>query len=68
MCLDCGCGKPNESHGDQRHITLDTVRSAAEASGISETAAMDNIAAGIQQVRASQGSASEASGRGASAD
>lgn len=55
MCLDCGCGKPNDSHGDQRHITLDTVRAAANASGISESEAMDNIASAIQQERGSQG-------------
>jgi hypothetical protein len=62
MCLDCGCGEPNESHGDERHITLDTVRSAAAASGISESEAMENIAAGLRQMRGAQGDMSETSG------
>ncbi|MCD6030785.1 MAG: hypothetical protein K0S78_2959, partial [Thermomicrobiales bacterium] len=32
MCLDCGCGEPNERHGDNRHIIMDDVKAAAEAS------------------------------------
>jgi phage-related minor tail protein len=59
MCLDCGCGEPNESHGDSRHITLDSVRAAAQVSGISENEAMDNIAAGMRQARSSGGSQSQ---------
>ncbi len=35
MCLDCGCGEPNERHGDDRHITMSEVRAAAAASEIS---------------------------------
>lgn len=53
MCLDCGCGELNESHGDPRHITMETIRSAAEASEISVDEAMANIAAGMQQASAS---------------
>ena len=26
MCLDCGCGEPNERHGDDRHIVMDDIR------------------------------------------
>jgi hypothetical protein len=33
MCLDCGCGKPDDDHGDDRHITTKKLRAAAEASG-----------------------------------
>ena len=68
MCLDCGCGKPNDSHGDQRHITLDTVRAAATASGISESEAMDNIATAIQQERGSQGRSGDSAAGSAGAD
>jgi predicted nucleic acid-binding Zn-ribbon protein len=51
MCLDCGCGELNESHGDPRHITMDTVRAAAEASDIPVQQAMDNIHAGLDQAK-----------------
>jgi hypothetical protein len=51
MCLDCGCGKLNDSHGDSRHITMDSIRAAAEASEIPVPKAMDNIAAGMEQAK-----------------
>jgi len=35
MCLDCGCHKPDEQHGDARHITMQDLRDAADASHIS---------------------------------
>jgi hypothetical protein len=31
MCLNCGCGKPNEDHGNPANITADDLRQAAEA-------------------------------------
>lgn len=49
MCLDCGCGEPNDQHGDDRHITLDDVRAAAEASEISLEEAKRNIIEGLSQ-------------------
>ncbi len=51
MCLDCGCGKLNEGHGDSRHITMDSIRAAAEASEIPVQEAMNNIAAGLEQAK-----------------
>jgi hypothetical protein len=51
MCLDCGCGEPNERHGDERHITLDDVRAAAEASEISVEEAARNISEGLGQAQ-----------------
>ena len=56
MCLDCGCGEPNERHGDERHITMDDVKAAAEASEISVDEAARNIADGVRQAQ-SAGSA-----------
>src|SRR5688572_25046751 len=53
MCLDCGCGKLNDSHGDPRHITMDTIRSAAEASEIPVDEALKNIADGLGQAQGS---------------
>ena len=52
MCLDCGCGEPNERHGDDRHITMDDVKAAAEASEISVDDAARNIDDGVRQAQA----------------
>ncbi len=57
MCLDCGCGEPNERHGDERHIIMDDVRAAAEASEISVDEAARNISQGLSQAQKSAGSA-----------
>ena len=56
MCLDCRCGEPNERHGDDRHITMNDVKAAADASEISVDEAARNIADGVRQVQ-SAGSA-----------
>ena len=57
MCLDCGCGEPNERHGDERHIIMDDVRAAAEASEISVDEAARNISQGLSQAQNSASSA-----------
>jgi hypothetical protein len=54
MCLDCGCGEPNERHGDDRHITVDDVKAAAEASEISVDEAARNIADGVRQAQSAR--------------
>jgi hypothetical protein len=57
MCLDCGCGKPNDDHGDSRHITLNQINQAAEASGVSPQEAVDNISKGFAEAQSgSEGS------------
>lgn len=57
MCLDCGCGEPNERHGDDRHITLDDIKAAAQASEISVEEATRNISDSLRQAQPSSGSA-----------
>ena len=57
MCLDCGCGEPNERHGDDRHITMDDVTAAAAASEISVDEAARNITEGLRTAQASSCSA-----------
>lgn len=47
MCLSCGCGEPNNDHGDPRHITQEDLAKAAEAAGITPEKAAENIGAGI---------------------
>jgi hypothetical protein len=50
MCMSCGCGKPNDNHGDSRNITLHDLNDAAEAAGISTAQAVQNIMNASQQV------------------
>ena len=47
MCLSCGCGEPHEDHGDPANITYEDQVRAAQAGGISEEQAADNIKAGL---------------------
>jgi hypothetical protein len=61
MCLDCGCGELNESHGDSRHITMDSIRSAAQASEISVDEAIKNMSDGLRQAQQSAGQSSSSS-------
>jgi hypothetical protein len=43
MCASCGCGKPNDQHGDPSHITKDQIDQAAHAAGISPQQATANM-------------------------
>ena len=43
MCMSCGCGEPNEDHGNPDNITLDDLRRAAKAAKIETEEAADNI-------------------------
>lgn len=43
MCLDCGCGEPDNDHDDPAHITLAELQAAADASGVSLAVAASNI-------------------------
>ena len=51
MCLDCGCKKPNDDHGDARHITYQKLQAAAQASGIDAEEAADRIHAEAKRLR-----------------
>ena len=48
MCLSCGCGEPNEDHGDPRHITLGKLEEAAQAGDITPEQAAQNIVEGLE--------------------
>ena len=43
MWMTCGCGKPNDQHGDEANITYDQLQSAAEAANIDPETAADNL-------------------------
>ena len=51
MCLDCGCKKPNDNHGDPRHITYQQLQAAAQASDIDPEEAADRIHAEAKRLR-----------------
>jgi hypothetical protein len=43
MCLTCGCGEPNDDHGDSRNITYDDLKAAADAGSVSVDEAVKNF-------------------------
>ena len=55
MCLNCGCGQPNERHGNDANITLDDVRRAGEANGQSVEESLRNMGMAARQVVTSGG-------------
>ena len=48
MCLTCGCGEPHNDHGDPRHITVERLRDAADAAGITVRRASKNLRHGVK--------------------
>ena len=47
MCISCGCGKPNEDHGNKDLITRAELDKAAKAAGMSTEDAAKNIASSV---------------------
>jgi len=43
MCASCGCGTPQDDHGDTANITSADIDRAAEAAGITPTEVVDNL-------------------------
>ena len=52
MCLSCGCGEPNEDHGDPSHITHEQLKRAADAAEITTEEAARNIAESLAAIDA----------------
>ena len=61
MCLSCGCGQPNDDHGDSRNITLNDIDQAAKAAGTTRDKVLQNITGGAGPQQTSSSSASSAS-------
>ena len=61
MCMSCGCGKPNDDHGDQRNITQADLDRAAQAANISPDQAAQNIMDCCRQMPSGQGQSTQAS-------
>jgi hypothetical protein len=49
MCLSCACGKQNENHGNNDHITMTDLEKAARASNITIEEAAENIQKGAKE-------------------
>src|SRR5213082_4233321 len=49
MCISCGCGKPDDDHGDARNITMKDLDQAAQAAGTTRDRVLQNIMQGSQQ-------------------
>ena len=45
MCANCGCGIPEDAHGDDRNILWSEIVASAEAAGVSPSEAAQNISA-----------------------
>jgi hypothetical protein len=43
MCANCGCGIPENTHGDDRNISWTQVVASAEANDISPSEAIENM-------------------------
>jgi hypothetical protein len=54
MCLNCGCGKPNEDHGNSANITADDLRRASEANDQSLRESAQHIVEAVEQLEASR--------------
>ena len=52
MCLNCGCGEPDERH-QPTDITRDDFQRAADGSGISLEKAATNMTASLAKIRSS---------------
>jgi hypothetical protein len=48
MCASCGCGKPDEQHGDAANITQSQIDDAASAADITPEQAARNILDSVQ--------------------
>jgi hypothetical protein len=47
MCVSCGCGNPNDNHGNPDLITMDELQKAARAANQTVDDAAKNIAESV---------------------
>ncbi len=50
MCMNCGCGQPNEDHGNPANITADELARAGEANGQSLRESAQHIVETVELV------------------
>ncbi len=51
MCMNCGCGVPEDRHGDPANITATDLRRAGEANGQTLEETMRNLNDAVEQLR-----------------
>jgi hypothetical protein len=64
MCLSCGCGDPQDDHGDPRRVTLKNLSDIAVSDGISVAKVAKRIRKGVRQSEKAARAASRAQKRG----
>ena len=52
MCMNCGCGQPNEDHGNPANITAAALRRAGDANGQSLRESAQHITEAVEQLDA----------------
>jgi hypothetical protein len=50
MCMNCGCGKPDENQGHAENLTAETLRAAARVNGMSLQETARNILAAVERL------------------
>lgn len=53
MCMNCGCGQPNEDHGKPENITASDLQRAADANDQSLRESAQHIIEGVELLDAS---------------
>jgi hypothetical protein len=53
MCLNCGCGQPNEDHGNPANITADDLKAAGDANDQSLRVSAQHIIETVELVESS---------------
>ena len=59
MCVSCGCGRPNDDHGDSRNITLNDLDQAAIAAGTTRDKVLQNMMGGANNTGNSNNSSNQ---------
>ena len=54
MCMNCGCGQPNEDHGDAANITAADLRAAGNANDQDMRASAQHILEAVELLDASR--------------
>ncbi len=70
MCMNCGCGQPNDEQGNSANITYNELQQAAQANGMSVDQAVHNMVDSLHKVEGhdpmTQSSSSSGTSGGAS--
>ncbi len=57
MCLNCGCGVPEDRHGDDANITAADLRAAADANGQTMDETVQNLTTSLSGLGTNAGDA-----------